>query len=165
MRKRVLFIMAVVMALSTAAPAASFWAGLWNAVFHWGPGSEDNSSYGVTPNAGGYQYGAVQGAPAGGGVVLQAEGAAGYQQSEEDVQRQAMIAGMGQYVGAANGGSATGYQAGYAGQTLSNGGSTQGTYVAGSQYAYVSTSPGSSASVTQTSVVLVEQSQGEGSPP
>ena len=160
MRKRVLLIMAVVLALSTTAPAADFWAGLLNGAFQWGPGSNDDSSYGWIPGtAAGYQYAAVQGAPAGGGLVLQAEGAVGLQDSDDDSQEQGMAAGMGQFVGAANGGSAVGLQAGGASQTQTGDVGTQSSTVGGVQYAYVSTGPGGSATATQTAVVLVYQNQ------
>jgi len=164
MRKREFLLMAVLLALAIAAPARaapSFWGGfLLNGALKLGPGAPDTrTNSGSNANAAGFQYATAEGGAAGGALVLQAEGAAGFQDGDEDSQEQGMIAGMGQVVTAANGGSATGLQGGVAGQTQTNDCGTQTQYVSGVQYASVSTSPGSSATVTQTTTILVYQSQ------
>ncbi len=102
MRKRVYLLLVVVLALATTAPAASFWAGLLtNGSWRWGGlGSGPQSNSGANANSGGIQYADTQGTT-GGGLVLQAQGAAGFQDSDEDSQEQGMAAGMGQFVGAA----------------------------------------------------------------
>lgn len=160
MRKRVLLVMALVMALSTVAPAASFWAGLLtNGSFRLGPlttGPSVNSD--SNANSGGIQYANTQGTT-GIGFVGQAQGAAGFQDGDEDSLEQGMVAGMSQTVANAGDGSATGFQAGAAGQTQSNDCGTQSQYVGGVQYAYVSTTGGGSAVVTQSATVVVYQSQ------
>ncbi len=157
MRKRVLLLTAVVLALATTAPAASFWAGLLtNGAFRWGSTPDSNFNMGSNANSGGIQYASTQGTN-GGGLVLQAEGAAGFQDEDEDSQEQGMIAGMGQLVANAGDGSSVGFQAGGAGQTQTSDVGTQSQYVGGIQYAYVS----GTGVATQTAVVLVYQNQEE----
>ncbi len=159
MRKRVLLVMALVMALSTIAPADSFWGGLLNGAFSWGSAGDSSSNSGWNSNSAGYQNAEVQGSPFGVGYVGQAAGAAGFQNSGMTSQQQGAIAGMGQTVGAANGSSATGFQAGYVYDTQTGPWGTQSYLIAGTQFGYVSTTPGGSATTTQTSVVTVYQSQ------
>ncbi len=160
MRKRVCLLLVVVLALATTAPAASFWAGLLtNGSWRWGGlGSGPQSNSGANANSAGIQYADTDGTT-GGGLVLQAEGAAGFQDSDEDSQEQGMVAGMGQLVASTGDGSATGLQAGVAGQTQTSDVGTQSAYAAGIQYAYVNTSGGGTAVATQTAVILVYQSQ------
>ena len=163
MRKREFVLMAMLLALAIAAPARaapSFWGGfLTNGSFRLG-GFTTGPSVNADSNANsaGFQY-ADTGVTPGEALVVQAEGAAGFQDGDEDSQEQGMIAGMGQVVTAADGASATGLQGGVAGQTQTNDCGTQTQYVSGVQYASVSTSPGSTATVTQTTVILVYQSQ------
>jgi len=156
MRKRVCLLTAVVLALATTAPAASFWAGLLtNGSFRLGglttgpsPNADSNA------NSGGFQYADTQGTT-GAGIVLQAEGAAGFQDEDDDSLEQGLAAGMGQLVANAGDGSAVGFQAGGAGQTQTNTWGTQSQYVGSVQYAYVS----GTGVATQTAVVLVYQNQ------
>lgn len=166
MRKRVLLVMALVMALSTVAPAASFWGGLLNSAFSWGSAGDSSSNSGWNSNSAGYQNAEVQGSPFGVGYVGQAAGAAGFQNSSMTSQQQGAIAGMGQTVGAANGSSATGFQTGSVYDTQSGPWGTQSYLISGTQFGSVNTTYGGAATTTQTSVVTVYQSQGNGvSPP
>ncbi len=159
MRKRVLLVMALVLALSTVAPAESFWGGLLNGVFHVGSGTDSSENEDSNFNSRGYQYAEVQGSPLGVGYVGQAAGAAGFQNSDMNSQQQGAIAGMGQIVVVADGSSATGFQAGYVYDTQSGPWGTQSYLIAATQFSYVSTQEGGSATTTQTAVVTVYQNQ------
>lgn len=162
MRKRVFLLMAVLLALASAAPARAapdFWAGfLLNGAFRWGPGTDSRYNADSNANAAGFQYAEVDGTT-GAGVVVQTEGAAGFQDGDEDSQEQGLVAGMTQVVASTGDGSALAVQGGAAGQTQTNDCGTQSQYVSGVQYASVSTSEGGSAVVTQTATVVVHQSQ------
>ncbi len=160
MHKGMWFLMAAVLALAAAAPAADFWAGLLtNGSFRLG-GFTTGPSYndGSNANSAGFQYADTDGTT-GVGLVVQTEWAAGYQDGDDDWQEQGMTAGMSQVVANSGDGSAVGLQGGVAGQTQTNDCGTQSQYVGGVQYASVSTSEGGSAVVTQSATVVVYQSQ------
>ncbi|HPC94252.1 MAG TPA: hypothetical protein PLU87_04860 [Sedimentisphaerales bacterium] len=169
MRKREFLLTAVLLAVAITAPARaapSFWAGfLLNGAFRWGSWSTPPSANaGSNANAAGFQYAEVDGTT-GAGVVVQTEGAAGFQDGDEDSQEQSLAAGMTQIVANTGDGSALAVQGGAAGQTQTNDCGTQSQYVSGIQYAYVSTSEGGSAVVTQTATVVTYQSQECGEAP
>ena len=123
MRKRVFLLMAVLLALASAAPARAapdFWAGfLLNGAFRWGPGTDSRYNADSNANAAGFQYAEVDGTT-GAGVVVQTEGAAGFQDGDEDSQEQGLVAGMTQVVASTGDGSALAVQGGAVGQTQTN---------------------------------------------
>ena len=142
MSKRLLYIIVVVLTLSSVTWASSHFAGgqingsLRVGCYSTGPSIQSGSTGCPTSGASGTQSANTQGST-GAGLVLQGQGAAGARSKQCNSQEQCLVAGQGQVVANAGKGSASGAQFGSAGQTQTlhscSGASTQSQSTTGGQ--------------------------------
>jgi hypothetical protein len=163
MRKTVLGICIVTLAMPASVLGASFWSGfVLNYSDHsTGPSTQYNSTPGG--QASGVQYATASGVT-GSGFVRQGQGGVGYQSNDTSSQEQGAFGGQGQVVYNDGQGEASGTQSGYIhqAQTSTTGSTTaiQSQVITGTQSAVVTgAASGSSGAVVQTSSAQVYQYQ------